>query len=89
VSAAYARLYSKSKCVLIVTAVEMQITPETAFVQQQHHCSCLRELQCYRHTSYLMCVCVAPAVMLSVLFELNVSFFVVIAAKPLVYFHIT
>lgn len=47
--------YSKSKCALILTAVEMQITQEPAFVQQQHHCSRLRELQCYRHTTVVWC----------------------------------
>lgn len=41
----------ESQCVLIPTAVEMQMTLETAFVQQQHHCSSLRELQYYRHTT--------------------------------------
>lgn len=40
--------YCKSKCVLILAAVETQTTQETAFVQLQHHCSCLRELQYYR-----------------------------------------
>lgn len=39
-----------NQSVLIPTAVEMQITQEAAFVQQQHHCSCQRELQCYSHT---------------------------------------
>lgn len=48
--------YSKSKCALILTAAEMQITQEPAFVQQQHHCSRLRELQCYRHHSCLLCI---------------------------------
>lgn len=46
--------YSKSKWALFPSAVEMQITPETAFVQQQHHCSCLGELQ--THYSCLMCI---------------------------------
>lgn len=29
---------------------------ETAFVQQQHHCSCLRELQRYRYNNSVCCV---------------------------------
>lgn len=29
---------------------------KTAFVQQQHHCSCLRELQCYRYNNSVCCV---------------------------------
>lgn len=46
--------YSKSKWVLFPSAVGMQITLETAFVQHQHHCSCLRELQI--HYSCLMSI---------------------------------
>ena len=66
--ASTAGLYSKSKCVLILTAVEMQITPETAFVQQQHHCSCLRELQCVTDTLQLSdALCGSIFIMLSVL----------------------
>lgn len=44
-------LFSKLLCDLTLTASEMQITAEAAFVQQQHRCSRFRELQT-RHTAF-------------------------------------